>query len=104
MTKILKGKYTLSVIDERKVSPPTVLLLVANATTGQTRAYEISLVCYRKNLDNFKSKEGSASSAINSELHPEVECFLKDTTNPREIWNILCEKLITVTYCTTIGL
>jgi hypothetical protein len=97
MTMRLKAECCLSVIDGRHVPPPAVTPLVPNATPGQTRAYETSLAEYTKKLDDFESAEGSAASAINSTLSPEVESLLKDTTNPRDMWNILREKLNTAT-------
>jgi hypothetical protein len=97
MTMRLKAERCLSVIDGRHVPPPAVTPLVPNATPGQTRAYETNLAEYTKKLDDFESAEGSAASAINSTLSPEVESLLKDTTNPRDMWNILREKLNTAT-------
>ncbi|KAG0639416.1 hypothetical protein HOY80DRAFT_1045087 [Tuber brumale] len=43
--------------------------------------------------DDFRKRAGKAASIINSTLSSGVEFYVKDTINPREMWNIRQNKL-----------
>jgi hypothetical protein len=97
MTMRLKAERCLSVVDGRLRAPDPIPDADPAANAAGQRAHETRLAEYSKKLDDFESAEGSAASAINSTLSPEVETLLKDTMDPVEMWSILKEKLNTAT-------
>ena len=75
---------------------PNAPVLAEGASRAAETAHTLALKEYKVESIDFVKRAGKAASIINSTLSSGIEFYLKDTINPREIWEILKNKLTLV--------
>jgi hypothetical protein len=82
------------VIGEEKIPDPPVL--ADGSSRAMESAHATALKEFKSQLGDFTRRSGKAASIINSTLSPSIEFYVKDTINPKEMWEILRNKLTLV--------
>jgi len=79
--------------DENSPDPP---VLAEGSSRAAESAYAIAIKEFKVDSVDFAKRAGKAASIINSTLSSGVEFYVKDTIDPREMWEILRSKLTLV--------
>ena len=75
---------------------PNAPILAEGALRAAETAHTLALKEYKVESIDFVKRAGKAASIINSTLSSGIEFYVKDTINPREMWEILKNKLTLV--------
>lgn len=70
--------------------------LAQSSSRAAESAHGVALKEYKAESINFAKRAGKAASIMNSTLSSDVEFYVKDTIDPREMWEILRNKLALV--------
>ena len=96
MRLIAEHCWEIVVRDEEVLISP---VLVEGASPAAESAHALAIKEYKAESIDFAKLAGKAASIINSTLSSGIEFYVKDTIDPREMWEILRNKLTLVDNC-----
>ena len=93
MRLIAENCWEIVIGDENSPDPP---VLAEGSSRAAESAYAIAIKEFKVDSVDFAKRAGKVASIINSTLSSGVEFYVKDTIDPREMWEILRSKLTLV--------
>ena len=93
MTMALMSERCLDIVEYTEDEPEPPMSLPAGADATAVREYNQSKEKYQTRWDDYRARVGKAGWLINQSLTKESETYVKDTTDPAEMWDILKKKM-----------
>ena len=95
MMMALMSERCLDIVEhnEDEPEPPLPMPAGANADAVAVRELTRATEKYCTRWDNYRARYGKAGWLINQSLTKESETYVKDTTDPAEMWDLLKKKM-----------
>ena len=90
---MLMSKRCLEIVERTEDEPEPPMPLGDSADLAEIKEYNRSLERFQDRWDAYRARLGEAGNIINHSLTKEAESYVKSTTDPAEMWDILKERM-----------
>jgi len=93
VTMALMSERCIDIVERNENEPEPPLPLPEDADPDDVREYNKAYEKYQDRWENYRARYGRAGWLLNQSLTKESETYVKDTTDPAEMWDILKTKM-----------